>query len=252
MIWFVDILRFFLPAAREMLAGRSPYTVHGFYNPPWALLPFIPLTWLPEYWAVGIHFFISLAVLLLVAWRLSGDRWTAMLFLLAPPVLYSLASGTLEWLVLLGFLLPPRWGMLCFVIKPQVGVGAAIYSVVMAWQAGRWRGLVDLLAPLAVLLALSFALYGLWPLQADTGWVVQGTWNVALGPWVASVGVWILLHGIKKRQITTAAAASPFFSGYVGAHSWTVGWLLLLGDIRWLTVALVCSWGWLTIRVLEW
>jgi len=250
LVWFVDVITFFLPAARELLAGRSPYSVHGFYNPPWALLPFIPLTWLPERWALWLYLIMSVGVLLFVAWRLSGDWRIGALFLLAPPTLYSLGSGTLEWLVLLGLILPPRWGILLLVIKPQVGIGAIVYHVVEAWRGKRWRGVIDLLIPLAVLLAASFALYGLWPLQGDVDWAVSGRWNAALGPWAVAAGVWILYRGLQDRHVGTATAASPFFANYVGAHSWTVSWMLLLGSLRWSLVAFLCSWGWLAIRAL--
>lgn len=38
---------FYLPAAQQILAGQSPYQIPGFFNPPWILLPLLPLALLP-------------------------------------------------------------------------------------------------------------------------------------------------------------------------------------------------------------
>lgn len=38
---------FFYDAARALLNGVTPYSIPGFFNPAWALLPFIPLTLFP-------------------------------------------------------------------------------------------------------------------------------------------------------------------------------------------------------------
>lgn len=42
-----DSRTYFFPATREVLAGRSPYSIEGFTNPPWAVLPLIPMVILP-------------------------------------------------------------------------------------------------------------------------------------------------------------------------------------------------------------
>jgi hypothetical protein len=55
LIWFeyqylplgVDWVRWFRPATLEFIAGRSPYTIEGFFNPPWLVIPLIPFALLP-------------------------------------------------------------------------------------------------------------------------------------------------------------------------------------------------------------
>lgn len=103
----------FRPAAREILNGHSPYNVSGFFNPPWTLLPILPLALLPE--SLGRAFFLlmNLFIFIFVAYRLGASAITMMFFLISPPVLHSLLNANINVLVLLGFVFPsPR--SLCF------------------------------------------------------------------------------------------------------------------------------------------
>ena len=44
----IDWTVFYFPATSGLLSGQTPYQAgHAFFNPPWVLLPFIPLVHLP-------------------------------------------------------------------------------------------------------------------------------------------------------------------------------------------------------------
>ena len=69
-----DWIHTFRPATLTMLSGQSPYndleTGGQFWNPPWTLIPFIPIALLPEKLSATIFFFISLTSYFILAKRL--------------------------------------------------------------------------------------------------------------------------------------------------------------------------------------
>jgi hypothetical protein len=132
----VDWHYVFLPAARAMLSGDSPYTVTGYFNAPWALLPLLPLVAFPEAVGRALLAIASLAALAFVAARLGAKRITLMFLLLSPPVLHGVLNGSLDWLAALGFVMPPVVGLFFIAVKPQVGIAVAIFWFVEAARRG--------------------------------------------------------------------------------------------------------------------
>lgn len=108
-----DLSGFFLPAARAILAGESPYTVAGyFYSPLVALLlaPFAEQPWATEYWTalrvvsgIAACVVIALAITPRGAWFRSGLAATLALVTLlwSWPTTFDLWAGQIELLVLL-------------------------------------------------------------------------------------------------------------------------------------------------------
>lgn len=68
----IDWRTAFRPAAREMLATGNPYHVEGFFNPPWTVLPMIPLALLPE--RVGSAAMLVLGLAGFAIWRAPARR----------------------------------------------------------------------------------------------------------------------------------------------------------------------------------
>lgn len=214
-----DLINYFLPAARALLRGQSPYTVPGFYSPPWALLPFVPLAWLPDRWAVGAFaLLLVLACLVLARW-LGVAWWASAAFLLSAPVVFSVWTCNVDALVLLALLLPPKWGLLVALCKPQVGAALALYWL---WRAFRRGRLLATAWPSTVAFGLSFAAFGLWPVRAlrDGRELVGAGWNHALWPWGAAVGLALLAWALWKRRSAGALAAGPFLSPYASGGCW--------------------------------
>ena len=123
----------FRPAAQEILRGHSPYNISGFFNPPWTLIPLMPLALLPE--SLGRAFFLlmNLMIFVYVAYRLGASATTMLFFLLSPPVLHSLLNGNIDAFVVLGFVLPPPVGLFFLSLKPQIVPAFALFRVLDAW-----------------------------------------------------------------------------------------------------------------------
>jgi hypothetical protein len=236
----IDWDRHYVPAVQALVAGRSPYVGTGFVNPPWTLLPLLPFAADVTAGRAGV-FVLSLAVYAVVAVRWGASPVALGLFLMSPTVLHTLLNGNLEWLVLLGLLLPPRWGLFLMVIKPQVGAGVAVWWIVGAWRTGGWPEMIRTVSPVMAALATSLVLFGLWPLRA-AGHPGQW-WNASLWPWGLPLGLGLLGYGVWKRDVRAALAAAPFCSPYVLLHAWTGAVLALVGRTWMLVLVVGGLWG---------
>lgn len=235
----VDLEQSFLPATKLLLSGKSPYNA-PFYNPPWALLPVIPFTLLPLKVARAAFATVTLLIYFYIARKLGASIVAAVAFVISPPVIISVIYGSLDWLVLLGLILPPSLGVLLLITKPQVGVGAVLYRLV---KAKHWHKRWDILLPTIILTLLSLLIYGLWPLNtmhAETDSTTVGFNTTAW--WTVPIGVYLLARGIRDEDISLAIAASPFFSPHVTIYSWCVLFLPLLKDTKLTIIASSLFW----------
>lgn len=216
----------FRPAARDLLLTGNPYQVDGFLNAPWALIPLIPLAFLPLNIGYGILTVAGLGCFGYAAYKFGAKPLTLAAFLLSPPVLHCLLQGNIDWMVLLGFVLAPQIGLLLIVIKPQMGSVVALFWLVEAYRKGGWREIVRVFWPVTVSLGISFLLYGLWPLDFKrelTHW-----WNASLWPASIPIGLGLLVASVRKRSIGYAMGASPCLSPYVLLHAWSGALLAII------------------------
>lgn len=231
-----DLERVFLPAARTALAGGSPYDDLPFYNPPWALFPIMPLLWLPIESVRALWFSLGALAFIAVMHYYGAKSWLIALTMLSPPVLYSLLLGNNDWLSLLGLLLPPRWGLLLLIIKPQLGIGVIVLWIARAYREDGWRGIWRLVEPTAWALMLSFALYGPWPLSwAD---LLQSPLNLSIGPFFRGLGVALLYISICKDSESRALFATPLLSPYLWGATLA---LPMIGSAKYPFVVIVCN-----------
>lgn len=217
----VDWYTTYYPACRAVLAGRSPYDLETFYNPPWSLLPLLPLALLPPRAGHALYLAVMVVSLWAVARRLGASRLGALLCLCTPPAANLILTANLDWLVLAAVLVPPRWGLLLALVKPQAGAALAVYWLAEAWRAGGVRQVVSVSAPVALALLGSVALYGAW-------WETRSAEHLALGfnaalpfPLGATLGIALLVWSLRRGEPGGAVAASPFFAPYAALHSWT-------------------------------
>lgn len=214
------------PAAQAMLAGHSPYNITGFYNPPWALLPLLPLALMPEKVGAVVLTFLHFMCYIITAHKLGAKPVTIALFMLLPNVaMWGYGFANLDWMVVLGFILPPQIGLFLVLVKPQLGLAIAIYWLVEAWRTGRARLVISTFLPVTLAYIASFLLYGLWPLKMQ---LVFGQLNTSLWPMAIPIGLVLLFSALHKRKMGLAISASPFLSPYVGVHSWPIAILGLL------------------------
>ena len=240
----VDWTDTFYPAIRAVWQGQSPYElVPSFFMAPWALLPMLPLAWLPE--AVGrvIMLLAGLAIYAVVAHRLShGHLWSVIVFLLSPLVLDGLYNGNVDYLPILGFILPPQIGLFFVVLKPHIGLGVALFWLVEAWRDGGATRVLKVFGPVALAFGLSFVIFGLWPLRFSQLLGVSGSWNSSLWPMSLPVGLALLAAAYRSRKIQPAMAAAPCLSPYLVMHSWVTGLVAILDRPLELTAAVVGLW----------
>lgn len=242
----------FRPAALALLAGQSPYTSPilqaPFANPPWALLALLPFSWLPVETGRGVWLGLSLVGFALAAIRLGAKPYATAAFLLSPPVLHCLLNANLDWLPLLGFSLPPVFGLFLVSVKPQMGMVIAVFWLVEAWRQGGWRQVLKVFGPFSAVLALSLAVFGLWPLNFIS--VSQDTtfWEASLWPTSIPVGLALAAAALRLRKPDYAMAASPCLSPHVVFHSWSAALIPLVSAPVELFAAVVGLWVLIILR----
>ena len=221
-----DWWRHLRPGTLELLAGRTPYTVPGVFNPPWLFVLLIPIAILPEKLGIVIMFVLFSVGTLLVAHRLGASWKTLLMFTLSPVIWRGAIIANIDWLVGVGFLLPPQIGLFFVLIKPQIGLAVALYWFVEAFRKGGWKEIVRVFSPVVAGFLLSFLVFGFWPLQASA-YPPEGM-NVSTYPYGLLVGAGLLTFAIHKRSFPLAILASPFFSPYVGVTSLIFPFLALV------------------------
>lgn len=266
----VDWHTVFRPAALEALAGRSPYTIAGYYYPPWALLPLIPFALFPE--DVGRIFLVVLAlgVFAYIAKKLGASKIGVVALLVSPLVLHEVLNGNIDWLAALAVVFPPWIGLFFAVIKPQIGIGLIIFWLFFAWKEGGIKRVIITFSPVTVAYGLSLLFFGLWPLAASK--VLNLWWSAHFGPvsipvggehmwelqdfvnssfWPVSIplGLALLVTAIRKNDLRYAMGASPVLSPYVLFHSWVIVLLAIVSSTPETVATVIGLWILIVIRL---
>jgi hypothetical protein len=232
----------FRPATIALIRGKNVYDVKGIFNPPWAFIPLIPFALLP--WHIGSA---ALAVSGLIScgyavYRLGGKPIDMLLMLISPPVIQQIVDPNLDWLVMLGVLLPARWGLFLVMVKPQVGLAVAVFWLIEAWQRGKTAAVIHDFAPVVAASLISLWLYGLGPLGAKQ--LVAADHNISLWPYAIPLGLGFLVLAVRRHAVKAALLASPLLTPYIGIYSMHVPMLGLLPHTWWLAIG-VCLLWWL-------
>jgi len=209
----------FVPAIKQVIRLNSPYSISCYYNPPWAALLLTPFTLLHNRAHDIAVVFVASAALGWYIHRQGWPLWGLLFLVFTTPVVSMLTFGNLEWLVVFGATLPPRWGLILLAIKPQASVGLIAYWTVRAWRRSRMLGIVHLFIPLTAVTALSFLVLG--PFWTHGSHLPNTNWNSSAWPYSLPFGVLLLLGGIVTSQSTLALAASPLLSPYAVIYSFT-------------------------------
>ncbi|MBN2116386.1 MAG: hypothetical protein JW730_07440 [Anaerolineales bacterium] len=237
------------PATLAVLEGKSPYTVKVYYAAPWAVIPLIPFALMPyEIGRLGL-FIVGLAAFGYVAYKLGAKPPAMIIFLLSAAVIGCLNNGNIEWMPLLGIVLPPQFGLILLAVKPQVGVGLGIYWLIMIWREEGFKKVVLVFAPVTILLLISFALYGFWFMRFGQT-VARSVDNQSLFPYGLFIGAVLLIRSIKQKNNKMAMASGPFFSPYVLQFTWSACLVYLLDNPVELLAAVICLWIPVILRVL--
>jgi hypothetical protein len=213
------------PAASAFVNGKSPY-VGGFYNPPWALLPLLPLLLLSPKFGSAILSITNLLTFGFVSYRLGAKPLALAIIVFSPPVIYGVLDPNFDWLVALGLILPPQIGLFFILVKPQLGSILVIFWFVEAWRQGSLRQVIKVFSPVAIVFVFSLILYGFWPLRSSDLYNVG--WNASVWPASVPIGIVLAVSAIRRLNKRLAIIASPFLSPYVAAYSLSIPVLGLL------------------------
>lgn len=236
----VDYHGAFRPAALEILHGRSPYNAEGFFNPPWTAVLLIPFAVLPENVGRALMVIAALGVYAYVAHKLGANKPTLILLLLSPPSLHGILNGNIDWLAVLGVVLPPWLGLFFLAIKPQVGMIVVLYLFVAEWRKGGLLRVLKTFLPVGLASVLSIVIFGPWFTKVSNEINLAG--NSSLWPMSLPIGLTMLVATIRKNEIRYSMAASPFVSPYVIMHSWIGAFLALAPKPYEATAAVIGMW----------
>jgi hypothetical protein len=210
------------PAALAMAAGKSPFDeVKLFFTAPWSLIPIIPFALLPEDIGRSLWFVLSLGMFAYIGYRLGGKPVAVLAFLISAPIANCIQTGNIEWLVLLGYVLPPQVGLIFLAMKPQSTFVAILYYVVEAWRKGGFRAALRTVWPVTLIGLLSLLAYGLWPLKAREIFQPAGIFNISIWPQGIPIGLLLAVQSFRSRKREPAMIASPFLSPYTILLSWS-------------------------------
>jgi hypothetical protein len=245
----VDLAKTFRPAALNVLSGRSPYEY--IFNPPWVLIPFIPLSIIPVPLGRGIWFLVSIIMFAYTAYRLKANPIALLFFLLSPPVMKSLMDGNVDFMPLVGFVLPPQIGLFFVMIKPQIGIGVGIYWLIREWQSGGIKRVIKIFWPVTSALALSLLIFGYWPNRWGEMMVNAQSLNHSFWPSTIPVGLALIVASIRKKDIRYAMGAGPCLSPYSLLYSWSGAFLALSRSQYEMIAAVVGLWIVVLIRAFQ-
>lgn len=215
----------FRPAALEILHGRSPYNAEGFFNPPWTAILLIPFAILPENVGRAVLVFVALAVYAYVAHKLGANKLTVGLLLLSPPCLHGILNGNIDWLAVLGVVLPAWLGLFFLAIKPQVGMIVVLFLFFSEWRKGGPLRVLKTFLPVGLASMASIAIFGPWFLEIPA--VDEIVINASLLPLALPIGLALTVTAIRKNEIRYSMIASPMLSPYLLLHSWIGAFLAL-------------------------
>lgn len=220
----IDWQQTFRPAALATLGGASPYTATPaapYAGAPWGLWLLLPFALMPESLGRALHFAAALLAFAYAARRLGGGPWGVGLVVASPPVVHCLLNSNVDWMPVLGFVLPPQWGLFLIAVKPQIGFTVALWWLVAAWRQGGWRQAWRVFAPVTAALALSLLVYGPWPLNSLEIARMSTGWNASLWPMSLPVGLGLLWASLRRQDQRYAMGAAPCLSPYVLFHAWS-------------------------------
>jgi hypothetical protein len=218
------------PAALHVWKLESPYLVKIFHSPPWTVLPLIPLALLPVQVGFAINFSLSMAATAYAAYRMGAKPLAILALLLSYPVLFMAAYGQIDWLVYLGFLMPPQLGLFFVLIKPQVSIGLVVFWGIEAFRKGGSKQVIRVFWPVSLAMGMSFLVFGNW-FQSSLTEIEHG-FNASFWPQSIPVGLVLLYRALRKKDAHLSISTSPFLSPYLAPHGWGVA-LLGLSNSQW-------------------
>jgi hypothetical protein len=238
----------FRPAALRFIAGANPYLDPAYLNSPWLLVFILPFAILPEHAGFALYTLAGLLAITWIAYRFKVKPLFLIPILFSYPITLCLVRGQVDWLALVGAVLPPQLGLFLVLSKPQIGLGIAVFWAIEAFRSGGLRRLVITFGPVTLLTLLSILPYGLW--FVPPAGIQNSYLNVSFWPESIPIGLALLTYSIRKSRINFSIIASPFFSPYLSAYSWSGVLLGLAAYPAELTAVSIGIWIWRILQLM--
>ncbi len=196
----------------------QPYEVTRFVNVPWTALFLAPFSLPPFEFAVLMQVILYFCLLATVVFKFGGNLWTVLVVFLSPLAFDATMELNVDWVVVIGLLVPREWSGVFFLVKPQVLFGS--------WFGFEWREIVRAVLILLVVLVISFAVLPGWP-QAMADNVMSNTLgdvgnrvNIAMSkglPIVFSYGIGVVLAvwAFRRKDVFLGVVAWQFLVPYM-------------------------------------
>lgn len=208
------------PDTLKLISGHSPYAEGCGLNPPWTYLLLAPIALLPPDLGAAVIFVITYFVYTLVLFRRGAKPLMIAAGALCAFVFVNAKNGNIDWMPVLGFILPPQIGLFFLLIKPQIGAALALFWLVESWRIGKLREVIRVFAPVTFAMLISFAIYGFYPLKLTK--MPNDPYNSSLWPFGLLIGIPLLFQAIRSRKDHYAIGAAPFLAPYVNIHSYAI------------------------------
>ena len=149
---------------RDSADALHPYNNVGFFNMPWTRIFLVPFT-IPRF-ELGVFGQILLYFVLLsaVVHRFSDSsvsstrqRITLLIALCSPFAFDTAIEVNIDWIVVLGLLVPPAYSAPFILTKPQVALGYV--------ASFKWATIVRWTIVFLIVFLLSFLIWGAWPID---------------------------------------------------------------------------------------
>jgi hypothetical protein len=234
-VWNDQVISF-----RAAVAQFSdPFAVPTYVNPPWVLILFAPFSLPPLAISALIQTGLYFAILTAIIFKFGGGLRVVIVTLSSYVALDAVLQLNVEWIVLIGLLVPVAYSGPFLLIKPQLALGYYFAFRPRDWlRAGLYT--------LPVLL-LSLLVWGWWPLEMleKSGSAIVGRmFNIAplhLLPWFVSLalGAGLALYAYRRRDPVTGILAWLFFTPYIALYSLPLA--LAMVAIRWPLLAVIIN-----------
>jgi hypothetical protein len=229
------------------MQGGNPYSVFGFYNPPWIIPLLLPLSIGSAKYSQSLMFVVSILSAIYLCRKMEFGLVGTAAYLLSAPSLLILNLGNIEHILLLALLLPTEWAILAFLIKPQIGLGFILYQAIVSYREEGWAGLSRLISlPTVTIMVISFLVFGYTKMTPS-----MMPWNLNLFPYLLPPALFILFLAIKHKKPEYGLVASLGFSPYITMNSFlVVGVGLRKHKAFWMVLYCIVSWILQTIHIL--
>jgi hypothetical protein len=233
----------FYVAGESVLHGSKPLL----WNPPWVALFFVPLSLFPLQVSYLIYVCISIIGFSFALHRLGCTPINTITIILSALGFMIIGNGNIDWMVLLGAIIPAQYGLFLLVAKPQISVMLIVILLIKAFYQLYKKNPRPILQfiPVFIAIVLSFAL-DLWN-TPNIG--LLGNTLSSLFPIGIPMGLYLAYRSWKEERIDLALAASPFMVPYANPYSLVVWLIPLRENQRLLALASMFTWVLVIIRI---